>query len=209
MKHQIVWMWLMVISLFPSLSIAQTSLKLVSKADALAIVQRQFVNQDVDYYLLEGGSSLEWRIFVDAEPMKGWGHNAYMVTMPKSTTATDLNSIVPKIVSWQLPVQGNFVPLQVKNRYGNNATSKPRVKKSISLNGNNEVAGRTYAIILNGGSVSFEKDNEINSVAVSPDKQLKVCFKSCVPKLSVSSLTSVSGGEALITAPFQRLIMRC
>lgn len=89
MKYLKFWMWLIVISLFPNLSVAQTSLKLVSKADALAIVQRQFANQDVDYYVLEGGSSVEWRIFVDAEPMKGWGHNAFMVTLPKSTESTD------------------------------------------------------------------------------------------------------------------------
>ena len=177
MKQQKFWMWLITISLFPSMSIAQTMLRLVSKADALAIVQRQFANQDVDYYVLDGGSAVEWRIFVDAEPMKGWGHNAFMVTLPKSTPDSDLNSIVPQIVPWHSPVQGIFVPLQVKNRYGNNATSKPRVKKSTSLNGGNEVAGRTYA--FSGGEAQIttpipEAENEVLVDASNLDRGVYV-----------------------------------
>lgn len=37
--------------LFPTVSLAQTA-KSISKDDALAIAQKQFVGKDVDYYIL-------------------------------------------------------------------------------------------------------------------------------------------------------------
>lgn len=36
--------------------------------DAMAIAQRQFKNQDVDYYLAQDYSKGMWSIFVDAAP---------------------------------------------------------------------------------------------------------------------------------------------
>lgn len=43
------------------------------------------------------------------------------------------------------------MPSTCQNRYGSNANSKPQVRKAASSNGSNEVAQRTYAIILSGG----------------------------------------------------------
>lgn len=54
--------------LFSTVSLAQTA-KSISKDDALAIAQKQFVGKDVDYYILSNSTSVYWNIFVDAEPM--------------------------------------------------------------------------------------------------------------------------------------------
>lgn len=149
MKHILLLLSIIFSCLFSTISLAQTT-KSVSKSDALAIAQRQFLGKDVDYYILSNSSSAVWNIFVDAEPMKGWQHDCYVLTIPKSTTA-DINTLVPRKESRKMPPQEDYDPLLVKNRYGSNANSKPQVRKTASSNGNNEAAQRTYAIILSGG----------------------------------------------------------
>ncbi len=149
MKHLLLLLSIVFSCLFSTVSLAQTT-KSVSKDDALAIAQKQFVGKDVDYYVLSNSSSAIWNIFVDAEPMKGWQHDCYVLTIPKSTTV-DINAIIPRMVSRKMPPQEDYAPLLVKNRYGSNANSKPQVRKATSSNGNNEAAQRTYAIILSGG----------------------------------------------------------
>ena len=135
--------------LFSTVSLAQTA-KSISKDDALAIAQKQFVGKDVDYYILSNSTSAVWNIFVDAEPMKGWQHDCYVLTIPKATT-TDINTIRPRKLLRKMPPKENYAPLLVKNRYGSNANTKPLVKKAVSSNSNNVTAQRTYAIILSGG----------------------------------------------------------
>lgn len=135
--------------LFSTVSLAQTA-KSISKDDALAIAQKQFVGKDVDYYILSNSTSVYWNIFVDAEPMKGWQHDCYVLTIPKATRK-DINTIRPRKVLRKMPPKEDYAPLLVKNRYGSNANSKPHVRKAASSNGSNEVAQRTYAIILSGG----------------------------------------------------------
>lgn len=149
MKHVLLLLSIVFSCLFSTVSSAQTT-KSVSKSDALSIAQRQFVGKDVDYYILSNSSSAVWNIFVDAEPMKGWQHDCYVLTIPKSTTS-DINTIIPRKVSRRMPPQEDYDPLLVKNRYGSNANSKPQVKKAASSNSNNEAAQRTYAIVLSGG----------------------------------------------------------
>ncbi len=134
--------------LFSTVSFAQT--QNVSQRDALAIAQRQFAGKDVDYYILSNSSSTVWNIFVDAEPMKGWQHDCYILTIPKSTTS-NISAIVPKKELRKMPPAEDYAPLSVKNRYGVNANSKPQVRKVSSTNGVNDAAQRTYAIILSGG----------------------------------------------------------
>lgn len=134
--------------LFSTVSFAQT--QSVSQHDALAIAQRQFAGKDVDYYILSNSSSTVWNIFVDAEPMKGWQHDCYILTIPKSTTS-NISAIVPKKEFRKMPPSEDYAPLSVKNRYGVNANSKPQVRKVSSTNGVNDAAQRTYAIILSGG----------------------------------------------------------
>lgn len=135
--------------LFSTVSLAQTA-KSISKDDALAIAQKQFVGKDVDYYIFSNSTSAVWNIFVDAEPMKGWQHDCYVLTIPKATT-TDINTIRPRKVLRKMPPKEDYAPLLVKNRYGSNANTKPLVKKAVSSNSNNVTAQRTYAIILSGG----------------------------------------------------------
>lgn len=149
MKHVLLFLSIVLSYLFSTVSLAQTT-KSVSKSDALAIAQKQFTGKDVDYYILSNSSSAVWNIFVDAEPMKGWQHDCYVLIIPKYTTL-DINTIIPNKVSMKMPPQEDYDPLLVKNRYGSNANLKPQVEKSTSSNGNNEAAQRTYAIILSGG----------------------------------------------------------
>lgn len=149
MKHVLLFLNVIFSCLFSTISLAQTT-KSISKKDALVIAQRQFVGEDVDYYILSNSTSAVWNIFVDAEPMKGWQHDCYVLTIPKATT-TDINTIRPRSVLRKMPPLEDYAPLLVKNRYGSNANSKPQVRKAVSSNGSNEAAQRTYAIILSGG----------------------------------------------------------
>lgn len=89
MKNVLLLLSVVFSSLFSTVSLAQTA-KRISKDDALAIAQKQFVGKDVDYYILSNSTSAVWNIFVDAEPMKGWQHDCYVLTIPKATT-TDIN----------------------------------------------------------------------------------------------------------------------
>lgn len=148
MKHSTSFL-LLICCLFSVTTYAQTS---VSKTDALAIAQRQFQGQDVDYFILEDNSQPQWNIFVDAEPLKGWEHDCYILTIPKTIT-TSVTSAVPssKKAMKMPPTSGNYVPLLVKNRYGNVANTAPVVAKDSNANSSNPVASRTYAIILSGG----------------------------------------------------------
>lgn len=118
--------------------------------DVLEIAQRQFVGKDVDYYIISNSSYTDWNIFVDAEPMKGWQHDCYILTIPKATKA-NISTIVPTKELRKMPPEEDYAPLLVKNRYGVNANSKPQVKNVVSTNDVSDAAQRTYAVILSGG----------------------------------------------------------
>lgn len=149
MRAKLTLLSLLMCCILSSAAFAQTHS--VSKAEALTIVQRQFQGKDVDYFILQDNSQTAWTIFVDAEPMKGWEHECYVLTVPKTIT-TSVNAAVPSSkVERKLPPSGNFAPLSVKNRYGTNANSKPTVVKVSQSNAAQEAAHRTYAIILSGG----------------------------------------------------------
>lgn len=123
----------------------------VTVEEGLAALQNRFAEKDVDIYLLEDDSSRIWRFFVDAEPMKGWEHTAYLCRIPKQTTSpTNLFPIFQ--ASCKLPPAGTLIPLLVKNRYGERATEKPRVNKANVSAREQDVADRTYAVILSGGA---------------------------------------------------------
>lgn len=79
MKNVLLLLSVVFSSLFSTVSLAQTA-KSISKDDALAIAQKQFVGKDVDYYILSNSTSAVWNIFVDAEPMKGWQHESINVS---------------------------------------------------------------------------------------------------------------------------------
>lgn len=147
------WIWLFLFSLFPVTTSAQVQ-SYVSKQKALSIAQAQFRGQDVDYYLIDENKSPTWQVFVDAEPMKGWKHDCYVIRIPKSLDISQNTPFPQQLLT--TPPQGEYTPLLVTNRYGNNANSKPRVKKAVpSLNEGASTASRTYAVILSGGVDKF------------------------------------------------------
>lgn len=149
MRTKLTLLSLLMCCIFSSAALAQTIS--VSKAEALTIAQRQFQGKDVDYFIRQDDSQAAWTIFVDAEPMKGWEHECYILSIPKNVT-TSVNEVVPsRMTKRNLPPSGNYVPLSVKNRYGANANSKPAVAKASQSNAAKIAAQRTYAIILSGG----------------------------------------------------------
>ncbi len=120
----------------------------LSLSEALAIAEGQFEGKDVDYYVLQEDNASVWRIFVDAEPTKGWEHDCYLLTIPKTTNS----GILASKTQLRMPPFGNFVPLRVKNRFGAYANERPTVKKSASLSNEATAAAQnTYAVIINGG----------------------------------------------------------
>lgn len=133
-------------------STASAQIYSISETVALGIAQKQFQGQDVDYYIQENSDSLNWVIFVDAEPMKGWQHDCYLLSIPKTSTTPGYATTPKSKVALKLPPKGNFKPLLVKNRYGTNANATPRVSKIVESNGPSSSAAQwTYAIILSGG----------------------------------------------------------
>ncbi|WP_024999574.1 C13 family peptidase [Prevotella falsenii] len=149
--------------LISSSAIAQQRLRNVSKQEAFSVVKGIFSGQDVDYYLCEDpvlkvegeGNDLNfsqsgtWTFFVDAEPLKGWEHDCYIVRVVKRIG--EYQSPAPQSTKLRLPPMGNFSPLEVKNRYGTHANLKPYVKKESLSNEAKSTAERTYAVILSGG----------------------------------------------------------
>lgn len=153
---------LLIAFLLPSFVMAQQTYP-VSKERALSVVQSLFHGQDVDFYLCEDAvlnvrsrgenftfsQSDTWTFFVDAEPLKGWEHDCYLVSVAKRQARNQL--LMPKSIKFRLPPNGNFTPLAVKNRYGTKANQKPYVRKAILSNEVRSAAGRTYVVILSGG----------------------------------------------------------
>lgn len=125
--------------------------QLVTKEEALEIAKQEFSGRDVDYFILDDNGSTTWTIFVDAEPMKGWEHECYVLLIPRAINITINPTVSTRKIRRKLPPSGNFVPLLVKNRYGTNANQKPVVAKVTQSNAEQSAAQRTYAIILSGG----------------------------------------------------------
>lgn len=139
-----------------SIHSAEVLYRQVPLREALEIAKDQFPGADYDYYHLQDQSAVFWTIFVDAEPMKNWNHDCYLVKCPKNVEAglsspTSPSTVIPSISQTASPPIGRYIPLDVKIRYGANANSKPMVLKASSANADTDVAGRTYAIILSGG----------------------------------------------------------
>ena len=94
-----------------------------------------------------------WIFFVDADPMKGWEHDCYLLYVPK-TISTNGSPLVQN-QKFRFPPDGNFTPIEVKNRYGSRANQKPVVRKSNLSNENLTAVEHTYAVILSGGGNKF------------------------------------------------------
>ena len=131
---------------------AELETRSVSKSEALLIAQQQFEGRDVDYYIQDAIKAGLWNVFVDAEPMKGWEHECYILQIPKTTTEK-IGGVDPIRIEERKtpPTSGNYEPLAVKLRYITNSSTKPVVEKSSQENYPNPYAHRTYALIINGG----------------------------------------------------------
>ena len=177
MRAKLTLLSLLMCCILSSAAFAQTHS--VSKAEALTIAQRQFQGKDVDYFILQDNSQTAWTIFVDAEPMKGWEHECYVLTVPKTIT-TSVNAAVPSSkVERKLPPSGNFAPLSVKNRYGTNANSKPTVVKVLQSNAAQEAAHRTF---LQSYGMSYEEMDNILSLPSCYEKsEIRNGISHCVP----------------------------
>ncbi len=118
--------------------------------EALEYAKSLFEGQDVDYYKLDDGDKSYWTIFVDAEPMKGWEHDCYVVKYYNKTFQSP--TIIPyRKIAYKMPPAGEYTPIERVNRYGDMVNSLPRVPRKTNVNSPNPVAERTYAIILSGG----------------------------------------------------------
>lgn len=135
------------------ISLQAQSLKILTEAEVLAVAQKQFSGLDVDYYVLNDDMDWpEWTVFVDAHPTAGWAHEAYVLKIPRVTETTLELTLPSSQTMVMMPPKGNFVPLSVKNRYGDNANVKPYVPKAKSHGTSSPVeANHTYAVIINGG----------------------------------------------------------
>lgn len=113
--------------------------------DALKLAKQYFQKYDADYFQKIDPYTNDYIIYVDAEPMKGWPHKCYLVSVNKFTDMlTDFNE-------YKYAPDGEYVALDVKNRYGAYSNIKPAVTKIASHINNPGAAQRTYALILSGG----------------------------------------------------------
>lgn len=166
MKQKFKLLCLLLCCLTASSAIAQ-QVRNISKQEALSIAKMSFNGRDVDYYLCEDtvlnirseGHNLSisqsdtWTFFVDAEPLKGWEHDCYLVRVAKRVGAYQSPALLT--TKFRLPPNGKFTPLDVKNRYGVRANQKPHVRKVTLSNEAKSAAERTYAVILSGGHNQF------------------------------------------------------
>lgn len=142
-------LYIIICTLLPTSMSAQS----ITQDEALKKIKQKFSGQDVDYYSVSTQNINSWTIFVDAEPQKGWEHKCYLVNVPRdasiSLSSKFKNMMIEEL---NLPPALDMIPLEVKNRYGSNATEKPYVRKAQLSNKALEVADRTYAVILSGGA---------------------------------------------------------
>lgn len=125
----------------------------ITQDEALKI-SKTLYSDDADYYILKETDNTipYWCVFVDAEPLKGWEHDCYVLAIPKTVSIElKIEDLIIKEKRRVPPTEGDFAPLSVKNRYPNSSNIKPTVKKHLSSNADNTDASRTYAIILSGG----------------------------------------------------------
>lgn len=121
----------------------------LSEEEAFAMVKNTFSDMDPDFYGFtpEGElvPSYVTHYFVDPEPLMGWEHECYVVTVDKKKKQCSMNL-------YNMPPKGDYTIKEVKNRYGNLANHEPIVLSSNRTGINESVASKTYAIIISGGA---------------------------------------------------------
>jgi len=159
-KHFIITLSILITSSCLSFAaLPPTKIYRVSQEEALEKVMEEFRGQDVDIFLkTDGVLQTDWIFFIDPEPMKGWMHDAYIVNIPVNIfvnapiyNITKSDIPITKTVITELPM-GEYIPISVKNMYGDIASSTPIVTGGLRPNAPDNYAERTYAIIINGGA---------------------------------------------------------
>ena len=142
----------------------------VSQDDAIMKVLELYENQDVDVFLGTKGRWMSlvyppvpetgtyipttWAVIVDEHPMQGWSHQykTYSILMEQyvpQSCDTFSYSVIPNSIQNVY----NIEPVDARNRYGYRANSK--INLSLGTVPTNNVAGNTYAVILNASSGRF------------------------------------------------------
>ena len=122
----------------------------ISKKDALEAAKKEFQDITADYYILENQLFLGWRVFVDAEPLKGWEHEGYILDYPLTIKRSEI--LVPLNKTFvSLPPKGNYKPLEINSQYDTNGLTKPVVSKIEISQEEKAEAEKTYTLIISGG----------------------------------------------------------
>ncbi|MDE7438587.1 MAG: C13 family peptidase [Muribaculaceae bacterium] len=120
----------------------------ISKKDVLEASKMEFQDMDVDYYIMDGMTC--WRVFVDAEPLKGWEHEGYILDYPLTIKRSEI--LIPLNKTFVcLPPKGNYKPLEINSLYDTNSFTKPVVSKINISQEEKAEAEKTYALIISGG----------------------------------------------------------
>lgn len=165
MKQKLILLMLMAYSIIPTMAQVGSSgvpidpgfpvtpidpVKIISKNDALEAAKKEFQGKTVDYYVLDDIMAFGWRIFVDAEPLKGWEHDGYILDFPATIKGSE--ELMPSSKTHvRIPPEGNYVPLEINTQYNSNSLSKPMVRKRSISPSEQAEADRTYALIISGG----------------------------------------------------------
>lgn len=128
----------------------------VPLTEALACVQSHFADRDVDYFLVgqESVDSDVWKIFVDADPYAGWEHEAYIVTVARTTSE---DAPVLSISRMNMPPNDMLTALNISSRGDLTVRREPidipmgTAEQTTGINPDNIYADNTYAIIISGG----------------------------------------------------------
>lgn len=138
--------------LLPQFLFAEPAITELSKDEALAIAQQQFIGQDADYFILKDSPEADaWTFLVETNPSGQSENLTFTISIPKEINPDELSTFPPDKTIHQFAPDWDFIPILTKNRYGANAYIKPFVKKSPSSSRDETVANRTYAIIISGG----------------------------------------------------------
>lgn len=153
MKKLVLLVWCMLVILFEAYSqITIQPTQVVTLKAALDAVKVYYPEVDADYFAVDSDkASNSWTIFVDPSPLKGWEHECYTYTIPKTVPGSLSVSNVTRTTR-MIPPIGEFTALDCKDRYENIVLSKPIVKvNSIDNGSQTSISNNTYAVIISGG----------------------------------------------------------
>lgn len=126
-----------------------STLRHLSAEEALEQLKADNPGVNGDFYLVESADTTVWKIFVNPEPLKNWGHECYVYDMPRVINSNQQVMVNPEILNF--PPAAMMSPLDVTTIPSNSndyAPILPPVQDNPVLN---PYATHTYAIILSGG----------------------------------------------------------